>query len=489
MPSGRSSTRSHPPPEAGALVPDREMAIEQIGLVAHSLRRMPWVFAVLVLCMAAFMYPYVPPVTFAAWAVLTVAVEAGRAFYASLVARRGYGVNPRRIHVVFVLQAIAAGAVIGGGAVLFLPRLPVASQAFYGVILFAIPAGGMVVSQSSRYMVAAYAFSILLPASVTWMVLHPSQAVALSGLTILYCAVIVLAAADGDRLLTRSVAIRHERDQLIGDLEKRNEEVRAAVAAAEEGARARARVLAAASHDLRQPLHALSVYSAVLATNPAPEAMRELAANIDQIVRSLGNLLHGLLDLSRLSTGHYALDRRPVALDAVVAAVCAEFTRPAAAKGIALRLDAKPARVLGDALAIGRIARNLLDNALKYTEQGSITVTIDLDESAGEPAAVLSVADTGRGVPAGEQGRIFEEFYQLDNAGRDRSKGVGLGLAIVSRLCELSGARVSVESGARARRHVSCAPAVHEWRAREDGRQGAPARASPFGRHPHLCRR
>jgi signal transduction histidine kinase len=88
--------------------------------------------------------------------------------------------------------------------------------------------------------------------------------------------------------------IRNERDRLVRDLEQRNEEVRAAMRAAEQSAQARARVLAAASHDLRQPLHALSVYTAVLAANPAPEALREVATNIDQIVRSLGSLLHGL---------------------------------------------------------------------------------------------------------------------------------------------------------------------------------------------------
>jgi two-component system, sensor histidine kinase len=410
------------------------------------MRRMPWVHALLVLCMAAFMHPYVDPAVFAGWGLLSVLVETARARYSARVARRGFQIDPTRAHTSLVVQAMAAGAVIGAGAILFLPGLPIAEQALYGGILFAIPAAGTVVSQSSRYMVAAYAVSILLPASVTWMFLHPQHSAALSGLTILYCVVLVTAAADGDKLLARSVAIRHERDQLIRDLEKSNAEVRTAVARAEESAQARARVLAAASHDLRQPLHALSVYSAVLATNPAPEAMGELAANIDQIVRSLGSLLHGLLDLSRISAGHYVLERRPIALDGVVASVCGEFARTAAGKGIDLHWDLSPVRVLGDALALGRIARNLLDNALKYTERGSVKVEVGTDQSANEPQAILSVADSGKGIPAQELGRIFEEFYQLDNPGRDRSKGVGLGLAIVQRLCELSGARITVSS-------------------------------------------
>jgi two-component system, sensor histidine kinase len=432
--------------DASADAPSREVLIELVGLHARALRRMPWVETGVVLAMSLFMYPYIPPLLFIAWGALTIGVEAGRARYATSVLRRALTIDPVRTHFIFMLLAIAAGGAVGVGAIFFLPRLPILDQALLGAALFAMPAAGVVVSQSSRYIVGAYALSMLIPACAAWMVLHPSQAVALGGLLTLYCVVIILAAADCDRLLLRSVMIRYERDRLVRDLEQRNIEVRAAMGAAEQSAHARARVLAAASHDLRQPLHALSVYTAVLAANPAPEALREVATNIDQIVRSLGSLLHGLLDLSRLSTGHYALERRTLSLDKVIGGVCAEFERAAAAQGLELIADIAPVQTIGDPLAIARIARNLLDNALKYTEHGSVKVSVMLDSSVAERPVVLSIEDTGKGIPASEHDKIFEEFYQLDNPGRDRSKGVGLGLAIVQRLCELSGAQVSVHS-------------------------------------------
>jgi two-component system, sensor histidine kinase len=246
--------------------------------------------------------------------------------------------------------------------------------------------------------------------------------------------------------LLRSVVIRHERDRLVRDLEQRNADVRAAMAQAEQSAQARARVLAAASHDLRQPLHALSVYSAVLAAHPAPETLSEVSQNIDQIVRALGSLLNGLLDLSRLSAGYYVPELQALALDRLIAEVCAEYERPAAQKGLTLKHDLSSIRLLGDALAISRIVRNLIDNAIKYTDHGEVCVATYLERPGPAPLAVLSVTDTGKGIPATEQSRIFEEFYQLDNPGRDRSRGVGLGLAIVQRLCELIGATVGVES-------------------------------------------
>lgn len=426
--------------------PEREMLIELVGLHARALLRMPWVQTLLVLGTGLVIFSYVNPLIFFGWGALTISIETLRARYAGGVLLRGYDIDPKRVHAAFVALAALAGAAIAAGAVIFLPQLPILRQALFGVILLTIPAAGVAVSQSSRYMLAAYAISILLPASTTWGLLYPRQFLGVAALTILLWVVLILVAADGDKLLLRSVMIRHERDRLVRDLEQRNADVRAAMAQAEQSAQARARVLAAASHDLRQPLHALSVYSAVLAAHPAPDTLHEVSQNIDQIVRSLGSLLNGLLDLSRLSAGYYIPERQNLALERLVADVCAEYERPAAQKGLSLKHDLTAIRLLGDAVAIGRIVRNLVDNAIKYTELGEVRVAMHLEYQGQAPIAVLSVTDTGKGIPAAEQSRIFEEFYQLDNPGRDRSRGVGLGLAIVQRLCELIGATVSVES-------------------------------------------
>jgi two-component system, sensor histidine kinase len=432
---------------------DREMLIEMLGLHAKAMRRMPWVQTWLVVGLGLFVVIHVNRWLYVGWGLFTIGVELGRSRYAAHVLRQDLSIDPNRTHFQFVMLAAVAGAAIAIGTVLFLPKIPVWDQSIFCAVLLAIPSAGVAVSQSSRYIVAAYSVAILGPSGAVWCVLYPGQAVGGSVLIALMLTVLILVAADGEKLLRRSVGIRHERDRLVRDLEQRNAEVRLAMAEAqsamtlaEQSAQARARVLAAASHDLRQPLHALSVYSAVLSSKPAPDLLNEVSGNIDQIVRSLGNLLNGLLDLSRLSAGYYVPEHQDVDLQKLIATVCAEFNHPAAQKSLSLVQELDPVWVLGDPVAIGRIARNLIDNAIKYTEHGSVRVAVHAELLGEARLAFLTVTDTGKGIPASEHNRIFEEFYQIDNPGRDRSRGVGLGLAIVQRLCELIGAKISVES-------------------------------------------
>lgn len=262
-------------------------------------------------------------------------------------------------------------------------------------------------------------------------------------------------AASNDRLTGRSE-----------EVERLNLALQAAVERVQRESTARARVLASASHDLRQPLHALSVYSAVLAADPTPETLSEVGGHIDKISRSLGALLHGLLDLSQLSSGHYVPERRTARLDDLCRHLCTEFEATAREKGLRLDCRLVPLAWSGDTLAFSRIVRNLLDNAIKYTASGHVGLSL----ARNGDMAVLRVEDSGEGIHPDALPRIFEEFYQVGNQGRDRSLGVGLGLAIVHRLIELAGGEIAAWSrpGAGSRFTVQLPGAV-------DGEQLAPA--------------
>lgn len=439
--------------EPGTL--EREVLCELIRLHLQVLKRMPQVQLLLAVGIALLVFRSLDSPVLFGWAGLTVAAECLRAVYAWVISERGdIDFQPNAVHSRLIVLAAIVGATIGLSAVLFLPAIPLPDQALLVIILFTMPSAGVSVAVSSRPILAAYALFILVPTSLTWATLYPHQIYSVAGLTVLYWLFIISVAADGEHLLRRSVAIRRERDQAVQDLERRNAEERAAVTKAEHLSQTRARVLATASHDLRQPLHALSVYSAVLAANPTPDSLQEVAHNIDRLVRSLGSLLHGLLDLSRLSANYYVPERQRISLDRLVEGVCCEYQSNAENKHLDLILDLGHVRLFDDPIAIARITRNLIDNAFKYTEQGEVRIRTH----SADGSATLIVEDTGKGIPFDEQSRIFEEFYQLDNPERDHyNKGVGLGLAIVQRLCDLIDAQISLvsEPGAGSRFSVT----------------------------------
>jgi signal transduction histidine kinase/ActR/RegA family two-component response regulator len=232
-----------------------------------------------------------------------------------------------------------------------------------------------------------------------------------------------------------SVRLRFENEELISSL--RREKVRA-----EEASAAKSRFLAAASHDLRQPVHALSLFVAALRPRITdPEAAR-LLDHIDSSVQAMGGLFNGLLDISRLDAGVVEVNAQTFALQPMLERICRDYAQSAEAKGISLRC--RPAReaVYTDPLLIERVVRNIVANAINYTDEGRVLIGC---RRRGRTLRI-GVFDTGRGIPAAEHTQIFKEFYQVDNPERDRGKGVGLGLAIVKRLTALLGHPFSFRS-------------------------------------------
>lgn len=467
----------------GRRAPEPALLGELVALHARVMVRMP-VIAVLVVAAVAYENAaHVPASVILAWGLTVIAIDGVRGLYARTLLREAPPLDPTVAHRRFVLLAALSGLAVGLSGPLFFPTIPIENRTLLAQVYFAMTAGGVAASASSQAILAAYSLAMLAPGAAAWGIAQPSQAFAACSLSLLYCGFLVMMAGDGERLIARSLRIRRERDRVVQDLERRNADVQAAVAAAEQSAQARARVLAAASHDLRQPLHALSIYSAILNAKPDPDALPEVSRNIDQLVRALGNLLNGLLDLSRLSSGHFVPDRRAFALDQVAADIAAEARSGIEEKGLTLEVDTEPVSVDSDPTAVGRVLRNLIDNASKYTDAGGIRVEVRRD---GE-RAVVAVEDTGKGIPPAEQTRIFEEFYQLDNAARDRSRGVGLGLAIVQRLCELLGAQVAVVSElGRGSRFTVSLPALVSIGAEPAAAPGQGAQGRFAGQHVYL---
>jgi two-component system, chemotaxis family, CheB/CheR fusion protein len=207
----------------------------------------------------------------------------------------------------------------------------------------------------------------------------------------------------------------------------------------------KSRFLAAASHDLRQPLQTLSLIQAVLAkriTEGKSEEALKLVARFDETAASMSGLLDALLDINQIEAGTLRAERVDFPINDLLDRLRDEFTYYARAQGLALRVVGCGQSVHSDPRLLEQMIRNLLSNALKYTRQGKLLVGCRRHEGL----LSIEVWDTGIGIPAEELDAIFEEYHQLDNAARERSRGLGLGLSIVQRLGNLLDHRVHVRS-------------------------------------------
>lgn len=202
------------------------------------------------------------------------------------------------------------------------------------------------------------------------------------------------------------------------------------------------RFLAAASHDLRQPLHAMNLYLDAIFHEGDEGSRQDLLHKLRYASDALGSLLNSLLDISCLDAGTVTPQAAVIELESIMHELMAEFGPQAEAKHLRLRLRHGCARVYSDPVLLKCILRNLLSNAVRYTQGGGVLLGC---RRAGDKLRI-GVWDTGPGIPEHELDRIFMEFYQLHNAERNRENGLGLGLGIVRRLSALLDHPVRVRS-------------------------------------------
>ena len=253
-------------------------------------------------------------------------------------------------------------------------------------------------------------------------------------------------------LIDRFVRTNESLETLNRDLESRVasqsralssalDHMRAARDWAEKANRGKTGFLAAASHDLRQPIHALGLYMGSLRHRTLEAGAREIVDRMDGSVAALESLLNALLDISRIDAGVLVPQPRPFDLGALLHRLADEFSREAAAS--ALRFSVRvggtgQASATADPMLVERVLRNLIANAVKYTRSGGVLVTCRRrGAGGGSPQWRVEVWDTGPGIAPDEQERVFDEFYRAGNPERDRCAGLGLGLSIVRRLARL----------------------------------------------------
>ena len=242
-----------------------------------------------------------------------------------------------------------------------------------------------------------------------------------------------------NQMATQLAVNREEMHRRIGQA---TEELRLGKEEAERATVAKSRFLAAASHDLRQPMHALGLFVGQLQQQTISPVHHHLIQQIAESVKALGGLLDGLLDISKLDAGVLTPEKSAFPVVRVFARLESDFTSPAVAKNLFLRIRPSSLWVHTDPVLLERVLFNLVSNAVRYTETGGILVAC---RRRGNRVRI-EVRDSGIGIPREAHDSIFQEFVQLRNPGRNRSQGLGLGLAIVKRLAALLDLRLDLGS-------------------------------------------
>jgi signal transduction histidine kinase/CheY-like chemotaxis protein len=248
--------------------------------------------------------------------------------------------------------------------------------------------------------------------------------------------------ATGDELQALASAF----DQMANRLRESHENLEATIAARTrelaEANRAKSRFLAAASHDLRQPVHALGLFLAQAREAEAPHERERLLAKTQASYHAVSGLIDGLLDISKLDAGAVIPRLCDFAIQSVLDRVEQDFALAAQAKGLRLRVRPSRLSVVTDPVLLERILMNIVGNAVRYTRNGGVLVVCR--RRSGR--ARVEVWDTGVGIPADQRDRVFEEFYQAHPPGVDAAQSLGLGLAIVRRLADLLHVTVDLRS-------------------------------------------
>jgi len=336
----------------------------------------------------------------------------------------------------FIVPALVSGLTWGlAGYTFYLPEGGV-YQAFLVIFLLGIAAGSM--AFLSSHIPTFYGFFMLLmfPLIIRMFQEASLPHIVMGSMMIVYLLVFMVFGRNVNQVFLESILLRFDNLELVNRLTSEKE-------AAEKANIAKSKFLAAASHDLRQPLHALSLLAGALAERLQHDETKGIVDKIRAAVTALENLFNALLDISKLDSGVLQPCIEDFQLQPLFDRMENDYRPEAEQKGLTFEVDnCGELAVRSDIILLERILRNFVSNAIRYTNEGSVKLT-----ARQEGGRITIVAtDTGLGIPVEKQGVIFDEYVQLDNPERDRDKGLGLGLAIVARVAHLLGHELQLES-------------------------------------------
>lgn len=332
----------------------------------------------------------------------------------------------------FVFLAFLSGCTWGVASIIFFTS-DILLVSFLTMVLLGMVVASLAALSAITWAYFAYALATCLPLIFQYMTYGDPKYFKFGVLVFLFLTIMLAFARLNHRMIRQSIVLRFENIELIEQLKEQKEDAENARRVAEDANAAKTKFLAAASHDLRQPLYAMELFLGVLEDRVGKDDQRAVVYKIQKSSTALGSLLESLLDISKLDAGVIQAELSPFAVQDMLDSLWHEFESHADDHNLHLRFAPSLLWLNSDRSIVERILRNLIFNAIRYTKTGSVLVGC----RRRPEGVMLGVYDTGIGIPQDKMDEVFLEFQQLHNPERDRSKGLGLGLAIVRRLAKL----------------------------------------------------
>jgi signal transduction histidine kinase len=403
--------------------------------------------------LASIMWAQVPHGVIGAWIGALLANQSWRyALYRSYRRDRARaGVDARQWGIRWAVGAGISGLVWGSAAFLFWVEGSNVLQTILIVSIFAVTSVAVLLIGTHLPSFHVFVLGALVPLVARTLLQGEAPYLLLALITTIAAIGIIAFGRSYNRAFVLSLRNRFENEALAQALSAQNTALDQAREAAEQAQReaeianrSKTQFFAAASHDLRQPIHALGLFAAALSERVRDPDVAPVVRSVAASVSALETLFDELLEISRLDAGALKVEMRHFPVQSLLDRVRVGFEGEAAERGLRLRVRPTDAHAWSDPALVERILRNLVSNALRYTRRGGVLVAC---RARGERLA-LEVWDSGVGIPDAEQQRVFDEFYQVAAPGEPGGKGIGLGLAIVKRLGTLIGAPVALRSHA-----------------------------------------
>lgn len=417
------------------VVRDQEILYEQIKVVLEAAYFILITYAITAAAFVVIMWDVVPHNVLIIWSEVFLTVLIIRAIIHYIYCEKLKPENAQYFGAYIIASLGITGLVWGIGVMLMFPGIELGYQFFIMFIVAGI--GGSAFSSNTIFLPGLYAFfpALLLPLALRMFFMEETLYLAMGSVTIVFMSSLYFFSKNLNRSLIETLQLRFENVELVSQLRVQKDE-------AEQANYAKSKFMAAASHDLRQPLHALTLFTSVLDEHIKTPKIRGIVKQINASVSSLQSLFNALLDISRLDAGVMKVEKMSFELQTLFSRMANDFNSLAQEKGLRVIWPNSTYVVYSDPALLEQILRNFISNAIRYSDSGEIRIQC---EKMKDEIHIV-VIDQGIGIALEEQKMVFNEFHQLDNPERDRSKGMGLGLAIVQRTAKLLGHQICLTS-------------------------------------------